>query len=289
MATTPIPGTRKQTAIRNRALQGLDRLPPLSPTVGRLLSRLAFNDVGFKELNMLVAKDAILCAHILKTVNSAAFARSRTITSIQQAMTLLGLGQLRRIAVGFAVGNLFAKAKTPRGWSRERFNLHSGATALLTEGIVDVIAPEDRDSAFVGGMLHDLGKLLIAVTLPEDYETITAAVLATGAPTFECERETLGIDHAELSALALRKWGLPELVWLSVHRHHDPRALDAPWLSVVIERADRFVNHLGITVLPPIPHEGEPPSLELPGCEYDTFAVLQRFEKEWTELANFFH
>jgi putative nucleotidyltransferase with HDIG domain len=256
--------------------------------VGRLLSRLAFNDVGFKELTALVVKDAILCAQILKTINSAAFARSRTISSIQQAMTLLGISQLRRIAVGFAVGNLFSKAKTPRSWSRERFNLHSGATALLTEAIVEEIAPEDKDGAFVGGMLHDLGKLLIAVTLPEDYETIAATVLATGAPPFECERETLGIDHAELSALALRKWGLHELVWLAVHRHHDPRAMDAPWLAVVIERADRFVNHLGITVLPPTVQDGEPPSIEIPSCEFDTSAVLQRFETEWIELANFF-
>jgi HD-like signal output (HDOD) protein len=256
--------------------------------VARLLSRVAFNNVSFKELTELVVKDAILCAQILKTVNSAGFARSRTISSIQQAMTLLGMGQLRRIAVSFAVGNLFSKAKTPPSWSRERFNLHSGATALLTEAIVDRIANEDKDGAFVGGMLHDLGKLLIAVTLPEDYETIAATVFATGQPTFQCEREILGIDHAELSALALCKWGLPELVWLSVYRHHDPQAADAPWLAVVIDKADRFVNHLGITILPPTVREGEPPSIELPGCEFDTSAVLQRFETEWIELAKFF-
>ena len=152
--------------IRDRALHGVDPLPPLSPSVGRLLSRLAFKNVNIKELSGLVEKDALLCGHVLRTVNSAGFARSRTITSVPQAMSLLGLGQLRRIAVGFAVGNIFSSVKTPPSWSRQRFNLHSGATALLTEAIVDSLPGPSQDGAFVGGMLHDLGKLLIAVTLP---------------------------------------------------------------------------------------------------------------------------
>jgi HD-like signal output (HDOD) protein len=244
--------------------------------------------MSFRELTALVTKDAILCTRILNTVNSAAYGRSRTITSIQQAVTLMGIGQLRRIAVGFVVGNLLPAAKTPRTWSRQRFNMHAGATALLTEAIVDKIAPDEKGGAFVGGMLHDLGKLLIAVTLPQEYDMIAAAALATQAPVFECEMETLGIDHTELSALALLKWGLPEFVWMSVRRHHEWHLPDAPRLATVIAKADGFVNHLAITVLPPAVHEGEPPSIEIPGYDFDTAEVLQRFETEWIPLARFF-
>ena len=275
-------------SIRDHALRGLDRLPAPSPVVGRLLSRLAFKNVEMKELKGLIEKDVLLCGHVLRTVNSAAFARSSTITSLQQAMSLLGLGRLRRIAVGFAVGNLFPRVETPPSWSKQRFILHSGATALLTEAIVDSARLNNQDGAFVGGMLHDLGKLLIAVTLPQDYETIALRVQVNEQRAFECERETLGFDHAELSAIALLKWGLPEPVCQAVYYHHDPQSAAAPKLAMVIARADCFVNHLGITVLPPSAHDSEPPSLEIQGCEFDTLAVLQRFEREWLELAKFF-
>jgi len=285
MITLP---ARPPTAFRDQALQALDRLPPLSPTVGRLLARLAFRNVDFKELSALAVKDALLCGYILHTVNSAAFAQSRTITSIQHAVSLLGVGNLRQVALSFAVNNIFSKVKTPPSWSRQRFNLHSGATALLTEAIADSLPLENKDGAFVGGMLHDLGKLLIAVTLPDEYETIAAMVVVRERSVFECEWETLGTDHAELSALALAKWGLPELVCKAVYHHHDPEASNAPMLALIIAKADQFVNHLGITVLPPIVHEGNQPSIEIPGSEFDTRAVLERFESEWLEFTKFF-
>jgi hypothetical protein len=137
-------------------------------------------------------------------------------------------------------------------------------------------------------MLHDMGKLLMAVTIPGEYETLAAIGLVSGSPVFECERQMLGFDHAEISGVALTRWGLPEAVAKSVYCHHVPETEGAPPLAMVIHRADRFVNHLGITVLPPPAVVGEPPPLDIPGYEPDTPAVLRRFEKEWKELAEFF-
>ncbi len=286
---TLLPPARENTKIfREKALKSLDRLPPLAPAVGRLLSKLAFKGVDYRELASFVEKDALLCAHILRTVNSAAFARSRTITSVSQAMSLLGTNALRRIAVGFTVSNLFSRVKAAPTWSRMRFNLHSGATGILTEAMVENMPVENKDGAFVSGMLHDLGRLLIAVGLHEHYETITTRHELSGRPVFECEREIIHVDHAELSCIALTKWGIPDNICRAVGHHHDPESKDAPWLSMVIHRADRFVNHLGIAILPTGVVAGDPPSMEIPGFEYDQAAVLQKFEREWIELSEFF-
>lgn len=276
-------------AARDLALRSLDRLPPLSPSAAWLLSKLAFRSVDFRELSKFVEKDSLLCAHILRTVNSAGFARRSTITSIRQAMSLLGIHSLRKISIGLTVSNLFSKTKAAPTWSRARFNLHAGATALLTEAIVDELPVQDKEGAFVAGMLHDLGALLIAVGLPEDFETISAFSAVACRPTFECEREILGFDHAELSGIALAKWSIPDVICRSVYHHHSPDAAEAPWLATVINRADAFVNHLGVTILPArAPVDREAPSLEIPGFEYDQPAVLKRFEVEWKELASFF-
>jgi putative nucleotidyltransferase with HDIG domain len=244
--------------------------------------------VDYKELTALAAKDAILCGHILSTVNSAGLGKSRTITSVQQALLLLGVSHLRQIALSLVVGNLFSKAKTPPSWSGQRFNLHSGATALLTQAIVDHLPIDNVDGAFVGGMLHDIGKLLIAVALPREYETIAAMVQVREQTFLECERETIGTDHAELSAFALREWGLPEPVCEAVRCHHDVETADAPKLSVILASANSFVNQLGISVLPPAVHKNPMPILEIPGFELDSSAVLQRFEAECIDLTKFF-
>src|SRR5947209_14262397 len=121
--------------LRDHALKSLDRLPPLSPSVGSLLAKIAFKNVNLEELSDVVSRDTLLCGHILRTVNSAGFARARTVTSVQRAMALLGLSRLRRLAVSFSVTNLFSKVRTPQSWSRTRFNLHSAATAILAESI----------------------------------------------------------------------------------------------------------------------------------------------------------
>ena len=283
--------------MREQALKSLDRLPQLSPTVGRLLSKLAFRDVDFDELTEVVSRDTLLCGHILRTVNSAGFARARTINSVQQAMTLLGLGRLRRIALGYSVTSLFSKIRMPSAWSRTRFNLHSAATAILAESIADKVPGPNRDGAFLAGLLHDIGKLLIAVSVPQQYEMTLALTSASGRTLVECEREVLGSDHGELSGLALTKWSLPEPVCRAVFHHHATDlceeleahpASDYLCLALVIQRADHFVNYMGITVADQSSNPPGLPSLTIPGYSYDAAEVLERFQREWKELSAFF-
>jgi HD-like signal output (HDOD) protein len=274
--------------VRERALRSLDHLPPLSPMVGRLLSRLTFHDVAFEELAGLVSKDTLLCAQILQMVNSAGFARHHTITSIQQAMSLLGITRLRRIAVGAAFSNLFANNRMPPSWSRTRFNLHSAATAILVEAITAQLPVADNGGAFVAGMLHDLGRLLIAVGLPDEYELTAALASTQGRTLVDVERQILGTDHAELSGLALEKWCLAEPICRAVSFHEADDAPPDLWLAHVVGVASRFVNHLGISIEPATETRTDPPSLSIPGFEYPATPVLQRFEKDWKELAAFF-
>jgi HD-like signal output (HDOD) protein len=280
MATQP-----SKVSVIGKALKTLDKLPALSLTAGRLLGLLASRKVDLTHLSSVVEKDALLCGQILRTVNSARFARARTITSVRQAMVMLGLGHLRKIALSFTVTNLFANLRLPSCWSRTRFNLHSTATAILVEAITDAMPlPGASEGAFVAGMMHDLGKLIIAATFPQEYEAITTIASASGTPLIDCERSILGVDHSELSGLALTKWDIPESICRAVYHHHAPgENSNAPWLAAVIQKADQFVNHLGISVLPVstelIPNPFEP---------YDMSAVLKRFEEEWKEASQLF-
>jgi len=144
---------------------------------------------------------------------------------------------------------------------------------MFVELISDEIEFADSNGAFIAGMLHDVGKLLIAVSMPKKYEDILAVVAVSGAPLLACEREILGTDHAELSGLAVWRWRLAESIrWAAFYQHEPERAVDVERngpgklsLSVAVHQADAFINGLGMSVLPLQPLGGEAPSLDFPG------------------------
>jgi len=135
-------------------------------------------------------------------------------------MTLLGLGRLRRIALSHSVTNLFSRTRMPPIWSARASTSTRRRLPLLAELIADQAPGPNCEGAFLAGLLHDLGKLLIAVSAPQQYEMTLTLASASGRPLFECEREILGTDHAELSGLSLTKWSLPEPVCRAAFHHH---------------------------------------------------------------------
>jgi HD-like signal output (HDOD) protein len=280
---------------REKMLSSLDRLPVLSPIVTRLLGTLAHFDVDYRQIGGLIEKDAVLCAHVLRAVNSALYARDRNIDTIDRAVSLLGISKLRKIALSFSVGRIFKRTGMPGNWSNSRFSLHSAATGLLCELIAGEIAVADGNAAFAAGLLHDIGKFVIAAHLPEQYETIGKLYTSGGRSLIECERAVLKTDHAELSGLALARWELPASIQRAVLYHHTPN--DCPGsesdagrvpLTCVINQADAFVHFLGIVAEPASPEPADPYTIEFPGQDFDRSAVLKHFELEWKELFEFF-
>jgi HD-like signal output (HDOD) protein len=281
---------------REQSLKCLERLPTLSPMTTQLLSRLARRNCDVIELTALVEKDAVLSAQILRLANSAIFGRSQPINSVKHAIAMIGVGAMRKFALGASISNLFSRFRTAPSFSMARFNLHSVATGVLVELISDEIEFEDSNGAFITGLLHDVGKLLIAVSMPKQYEDILAVVAVSGAPLPVCEREILGTDHAELSGLAVSRWELAEPIRWAAFYHHEPeRAVDVEQtgpgklsLSLAVQRADAFINGLGMSVLPPQPSGGEAPSLDFPGFDYSKERVIKRLELELKGLADLF-
>jgi HD-like signal output (HDOD) protein len=243
----------------------------------------------------VVAKDALLSAQVLRLANSATLARKQPIHSVKHAIALIGIGPMRSFALASSLSNLFSRSKTAAGFSVTRFNLHSVATATLVELLADELPVHNAESAFISGLLHDVGKMLIAVSLPREYEKVQTFAEITQRPLIECERYILGTDHAELSGIAISRWDLAEPVQWAGFYHHEPekaRALEGGntklGLSMVVNRADAFINYLGMSVLPPSPQAPKDPGLEFDGFSYSHERTLQRFQLEWKRLGDLF-
>jgi HD-like signal output (HDOD) protein len=208
---------------RELALRSLDQLPPFSPVMNHLIASLADDDVSFAKLAGVIERDTVLSGNVLRLVNSALYGRRGTVSSVRAAVSILGLAKLRNLLLGLSVAQMWAKVKTPAGWSMARFNDHAVATGLLADGIVQKTRVDYPEGAFVAGLLHDLGRLMIAISLPAEFEQISKMREEEGRRLEECEMEVLEVTHSELSAAALVRWNLPAQIQKAVLYHHQPQ------------------------------------------------------------------
>ena len=238
--------------LSQRALGALGKLPPFSPILNKLLASLAGEDVSFAKLGDLIEKDTVVAGNILHLVNSALYSRRATITSVRHALALLGMDKVRNTLLGMSISRMWSQVKTPAVWSMARFNRHSASVAVLSDHIASRVPADCPEGAFVAGLLHDLGRLLIALGLPDEFTRLIQLHEQSGRSWTECERELLGFTHAELSAAALTTWKFPEPVQIAVRDHHQPPQFQAGGtvpLSAVIHAADLYVNSTGESIV----------------------------------------
>ncbi len=229
----------------------LERLPPLSPTLTLLLATLTREDVSFAKIAGLIEQDPVLAGNVLGLVNSSLYARRGRVSSVRYAVSLLGVSKLRNAALSMSITRMWNKIHTPKSWSMQTFNRHALAVAMMSDLLSQDASVSYPEGAFVAGLLHDLGKLIIAVCRTEEYAAIEESVRATGRPLLECEIEILGTTHARLSGDAMQAWKLPEAIGAAVRYHHNPKSDPTGpgpqqfTLSYVVATADEYVNQLG--------------------------------------------
>lgn len=279
-------------SVHERALRALSQLPPFSPILNKLLATLANEDVSFAQLAELIEKDSVLAGNVLRLVNSALYGRRGTINSVRHAISIMGLAKLRNTAMSLSVSRIWHQVSAPADWSPAVFNLHCVAVALMADLLAQHTESEYPEGAFTGGLLHDVGMLLIAVGLREEFQQTRKQYLAGGRPLADCEREILGLDHAELSAEALSQWNLPMPIQQAVRYHHQPPPSNdgvVP-LARVLEAADLLARQLKISAQDWLrATAGEPQeTLATLGLGEAAPAILEEFDREFRAMRVFF-
>ena len=280
----------------DKALKSLGNLPPFSPVLNRLLATLGDEDVSYAKIADIIEKDTVIAGNVLKAVNSALYGRRDAITSVRRAVSLLGVSKLRNTVFSMSVSRMWNSVRTPVGWSMARFNIHSVATAILADLLAQRTLVSYAEGAFVAGLFHDVGKLLIAVGLREQYEAVQ--VVQKRRPLAEAELDILGFTHAELSAEAVGRWNLPEPIRTAVLFHHSPE-MDATdvrvgtgRLSLALACANECVNASGNS-------SGEAGGDDQPEAAMTALAplgigdsareVFEEFQAEFDAISSFFY
>lgn len=245
---------------RQKALNNLALLPPFSPILNRLTGEMAQESVSFARLGDLIESDTVLAGNVLRVVNSPLYGLRATVNSVRHAVAILGLDKLRNIVLGLSVSRLWSKVRAPAGWSMAQFNRHSVAAAILADLVAVECRVDYAEGAFTAGLLHDVGKLLIAITFPTEFVEIDRGCGGDWRREQAHEFDLLGLHHAELSAAALARWNLPAPITAAVKDHHEPLDGAPLTLAGAVQLADAAVNELGHGYRPAIAPSGDPAS-----------------------------
>jgi HD-like signal output (HDOD) protein len=281
-----------RVSYRDLAMRGLDQLPPFSPVFNHLMASLAQEDVSFAELSTVIERDTVLAGNVLRLVNSALYGRRGTISSVRHALSIMGLTKLRNYVLSLSVSRLWARVQTSPSWSMVRFNQHSAAAAVLADLFVQRVPCEYSEGAFAGGLLHDIGRLMIAVSLPEEHEKIFARYCETGLSLEECEKDLLDLTHAELGATALARWSIPGALQKAIGGHHGGPGSGATSrgksLAQMIRVANDMADNLGYSIMPIEAERALPADVIAASVGLTTGLdqLLESFESEFSSLRN---
>ena len=211
---------------KDRILATVKSVPSLPSVVMKIRKYLNDPDVSFDELAQVIQYDPGLTANVLQLANSAYFGWAGTISSVKEAITRLGTNRIFQMVLCMSVAPLVSKPV--KGYDMDAGSLweHSIAVAVCAEQLAAAIKLEGAEEAFTAGLLHDMGKVVLGTFVEVDDEPIREIVRSDNLAFNEAERMVLGVDHAEVAAVLLENWHLPEEVVATARWHHEPSKAD---------------------------------------------------------------
>jgi len=223
------------TNVRNAVLRIKD-LPTLPSVLGKILSTAADPDSSALDLGQHIAADQSLSATLLKLVNSAYYGFYRQISSVTQAIVMLGFLEVRNLTLTATAFRTLSKSSSD--YDRTQLWRHSLATAMAAERLAK-LGKIEKEGTFEAGLLHDFGKVALDMLYPEAFRDAAKTAHSRGCYMHEAEQELFGLDHAEIGGLLGEHWNLPEPVVEAVRFHHEPgRAEMAPILTHLVHIAN---------------------------------------------------
>lgn len=202
------------------AIGKLDKLPSVPRTYWELSRAAALPGVSLNDLARIVEKDVAMAVKVLQVVNSSYFGLARRLSTIQQAVSHLGVELIKALALTTQV---FEAAGKIRGLSVEEFQEHSLVTAKLAKRFAR--SPQSANEAYTAALVHDAGKIVLAMSMGRRFAEVGQDATSSGRPTHVVEREHFGVTHAEVGAYLMALWGLPLNIVEAVAHHHNPSAL----------------------------------------------------------------
>jgi len=241
---TPTNGAEDKAAIINRVrqtiqdLRDLPTLPTIALEVRRLISDPKTN---MAELVEVIEEDLALTGRILRIANSAYYGVPRKIDNLKMALVILGMTEISNLIMTITVFRLFPDRPGQRSLDLTSFWRRSAICAEITIGLFEQLKTPPPSGAYIAGLLHDLGMLLLDQHFHDLYVKCLESSESDKTTMLEAELKVIGVDHGHIGSWLTKRWNIPEEITLAIAQHHIRPAETNPYsLSVVVSWADKL-------------------------------------------------
>ncbi|HXG47478.1 MAG TPA: HDOD domain-containing protein [Methylomirabilota bacterium] len=230
-----------------RRLKTCARLPSLGSINSALRELLNADQRYTSQVAEIIRRDPSLTARLLRLVNSVYYGLSTPVNSIEEAVFYLGVRHIRQLAMVTPIIEDFQKLVGGAAFPWREFWQHCIGTAILTREVMGHLEVPGDEADYVGGLVHDVGKIAMAAAFPEHFRRIYREEVSAEEEWIAVETRVLGMDHAELGALYLRNHNLPDVLVDVARYHHQPeRASHHGPIIAAVHIADLLVRFSGI-------------------------------------------
>ena len=234
----------------DKILASVEEIPPMPAATLKLMNLTDSETSSAGDLGKVISMDQGLTAKVLRLTNSPFYGLPTKVTSVKQAVALLGFKQVRNIALSTEFSKSLNKAFDGYLLGKGELWRHAVATGAIASGIAKKKEPRLADTVFTAGMVHNIGRTLLSGPLLASFSQVKALVKSEDIPFNEAEKKVFGIDHGEAGAKLAQKWKFPAELVEAIKLHHDPwkASPNARKLVSLIHIADIIVMYGGVGV-----------------------------------------
>lgn len=228
-----------RNVLRSKSLEELigsfSSLPSLPSTYQKLMKELQSEDSSLETIGEVISQDPGMTAKILQLSNSAVFGLRQEVSSASRAVSLLGIETIKSLTLSVGVFKEFESSKAI-GFSVDALMRHCLEVAMASKKIASSadLSVDQINEAFTAGILHDVGKLILASADPDLFKSAQQKASNENIPDWQAERELFGADHSAVGAHLLSMWGLPQSIVEIVALHHTPEEITFSPLTAVV-------------------------------------------------------
>ena len=273
-----------------KIIEKINDLPTLSRTVLKITELVNDPKSSAKDLARVITDDQVLTARLLKLVNSSFYGIPQRISTVTGAIVLLGFDAIRDLLLTTSVFDLFANRNRKKKQDQERFWDHSLGCAVGAKVIGNYLRHDKIEELFVSGLLHDIGKIVEMLYLPDEYGKVVAVVNKEDVLMTTAENKVLGYSHTEIGKLLAEKWNLPvKLVQVIAHHHQPNNAGGFAMEAAIVHLADIFCRALdmgygGDNKIPPLDKKAWE-LLKIDTSAIDT--IMETMQHEYRDISAF--
>ncbi len=241
------PTTQGTAKHLNSIIMNTRDLPAMPQVASKVLELSSDPNTSAAQLQQVISDDQAMTARILKIANSAMYSCSRKIKTLTEAIVMLGFNSIRSLVVTNAARNLYNTKNSRTGLKERLLWEHSIGCAFACRYLVQDRHPALTEEAFLAGLMHDIGKLVLNIKVPETFDEIVQIVYNENGDFASSEKELLGFNHAQVGAMLINKWKLSPVLEEVIQNHHNPEALSVENpLLLYLDLGNSLCRRLGI-------------------------------------------